>query len=295
MKQGRLLQTLKYELFLVPALLFYTVFTMSPLLKTFYYSFTNFDGVTKRVNYIGLKNYLLIFQDEAMTSAIFYTLFYTGCTVLLITMLAIPLALIFDAKFRTKNIQKALFFFPSIPSGLLLGYIWGFILSPTSTGAMNSFFTMLGIQPVPWLSDPFLAKISSIIVAVWAYTGWHAVLYLAYLQSIPGDIYEAAAIDGAGGWQRIRHITIPMLAPAMTISIMFLITSGLKVYELPFALTKGGPGFSLYTITQVILLRGISELNYGRATAMSVVFFLIVLGITYFQVNVMQKREERIR
>ncbi len=296
MKRAQFWQTMRYELFLIPALCFYTTFTIFPLLKTFFYSFTNFDGVTRHLKYVGFKNYLWVFRDQAMISSLSYTLFFTICTVTVVTMLAIPLALIFDANFKTKNIHKAIFFFPSIPSGLLLGYIWGFILSPASTGAVNFFLTsILKIKPVFWLSDPLLAQISSIIVAVWAGSGWHAMLYLAYLQSIPADIYEAAAIDGAGGWQRIRYITLPMLAPAMTISVMFLITGGLKVYEIPFALTQGGPGFSLYTITQVILLRGISELNYGRATAISIIFFLIVLLFTFFQVNVMQKREEKMR
>jgi multiple sugar transport system permease protein/raffinose/stachyose/melibiose transport system permease protein len=140
-----------------------------------------------------------------------------------------------------------------------------------------------------------LAKLSAVIVNVWAGTGWHAILYLAFLQSIPRDYYEAASIDGAGRWQRFRYVTLPMLAPAMTISVMLLITGSLKVFEIPFALTKGGPGFETYTITQVIIQRGVSELQYGKAAAMSIVFFVCVLLITFVQVSQMQKREERLR
>ena len=140
-----------------------------------------------------------------------------------------------------------------------------------------------------------LAKLSTIVVTAWAATGWHAVLYLAFLQAIPKDYYEAAAIDGATRRQQIRHITFPLLAPAMTVSVMLLLTGGLKVFEIPFALTRGGPGFETHTITQVIVLRGISETQYGLASAMSVVFFLIVLAIAYFQIKLMQKREERFQ
>jgi raffinose/stachyose/melibiose transport system permease protein len=154
--------------------------------------------------------------------------------------------------------------------------------------------TLFHVGSQPWLSDPMLAKLSIIIVAAWAGVGWHAVLYLAFLQSIPKDYFEAAAIDGASKFQQIRYITLPLLAPAMTISVMLLLTGGLKVFEIPLALTKGGPGFETNTITQVIVLRGITEARFGLASAMSIVFFLIVLLIAYFQVTMMQKREDKM-
>jgi raffinose/stachyose/melibiose transport system permease protein len=286
----------QYQLFLLPILFFYTLFTVYPLIKSFILSLTNFNGYTKVYNFIGFKNYSKIFYDDAIVSGLSYTLFYAIATTILITLLAIPLALILDQNFFSKNLYRAIFFFPSIPSGLLLAYIWGFILAPISSGVLNKVLqTLFHMGPHPWLSDPLLAKISTIVVSVWAGVGWHAVLYLAFLQSISKDYFEAAAIDGASRWQQIRHITLPLLAPAMTVSVMLLLTGGLKVFEIPFALTKGGPGFETYTITQVIVLRGISETNYGLASAMSIVFFLIVLVLTYFQVTWMQKREDKIQ
>ncbi|WP_372660645.1 carbohydrate ABC transporter permease [Cohnella sp.] len=292
----RLLRQLQFQIFLLPILIVYTLFSIYPLFKSLLLSFTNFDGYTKAFDFVGIKNYKLIFSDDAIVSGMSYTLMFAIFSTLLITVLAIPLAMILDQKFYTSKLHRAIFFFPSIPSGLLLAYIWGFILAPISSGVLNKVLKELfNLGPQPWLSDPLLAKLSTIAVAAWASAGWHAVLYLAFLQSISRDYYEAAAIDGANRWQQIRYITLPLLSPAMTISVMLLLTGGLKVFEIPFALTRGGPGFETHTITQVIVLRGITETQYGLASAMSIVFFLIVLLIAYFQVTLMQKREERNR
>lgn len=292
----RFVRQLQYLLFLVPILTVYSLFTIYPLIKAFFLSFTNFDGYSKNYEFVGLKNYARIFTDDAILSAISFTLFFTFAKALLVTVLAIPLAIILDQKFLTRNLLRAVFFFPSIPSGLLLAYIWGFILAPTESGVMNTIFRkVFHAGPQPWLADPLLAKLSTVIVATWAITGWHAILYLAFLQSIPKEYYEAASIDGANRYQQFRYITLPLLAPAMTISIMLLLTGGFKVFEIPFALTKGGPGFETYSITQVIVLRGITETQYGLASAMSIVFFFIVLSIAVFQVTMMQRREQNVQ
>ena len=292
----RIVRQAQYLVFLVPILVVYSLFTIYPLLKAFFLSFTNFDGYSKVYDFVGLKNYMRIFAADALLSAISFTLFFTFAKALLVTVLAIPLAMILDRKFLTRNLHRAVFFFPSIPSGLLLAYIWGFILAPIGSGVMNTILReVFGIGPQPWLADPLLAKLSTVVVATWAITGWHAILYLAFLQSIPKEYYEAAAIDGASRLQQVRHITLPLLAPAMTISVMLLLTGGLKVFEIPFALTKGGPGYETYTITQVIVLRGITETQYGLASAMSIVFFLIVLSIAVFQVTIMQRREQHLQ
>ncbi|GIQ68225.1 sugar ABC transporter permease [Xylanibacillus composti] len=293
---AKFLRHVQYELFLLPILIVYSLFTIYPLIRSFVLSLTNFNGYSLDYDFVGFRNYIQLFSDDAIVSGISFTLLFALGTTFLITVLAIPLALLLDRPFLTKNLHRAIFFFPSIPSGLLLAFIWGFILSPVQSGVLNSILhDTLHIGPFPWLSDPVLAKLSTILVATWAATGWHAILYLAFLQSIPKDYYEAASIDGANRWQITRHITLPLLAPAMTVSVMLLLTGGLKVFEVPFALTNGGPGFETHSITQVIVLRGITETQFGFASAMSVVFFLIVMTIAVIQVTVMQKREERIQ
>ena len=287
---------LQYQIFLIPILIVYTILMVYPLGKAFYYSLTDFGGYDKNINFIGFENYIKLFSDTAILSSLGFTIFYALLSTILITLLAIPLAIILDSKFIGRNFTRAAFFFPAIPSALLLGFVWGFILSPISSGVLNSVLeTLFNMEPVQWLSDPTLAKISTIIVAVWNQTGWHAIIYLAFLQAIPKDYYEAAEIDGASMIQRFRKITVPLLAPAMTISVMLLLTNGLKVYEMPYALTGGGPGYATYTLTQVIIQRGVTESNFSLASALSIVFFVIVLILTLFQVTVMQKREENIQ
>lgn len=287
---------LQYQIFLIPILIVYTLLMVYPLGKAFYYSLTDFGGYDKNINFIGIENYIKLFSDTAILSSLGFTIFYALLSTILITLLAIPLAIILDSKFFGRNFTRAAFFFPAIPSALLLGFVWGFILSPISSGVLNSVLdTLFNMEPVQWLSDPVLAKISTIIVAVWNQTGWHAIIYLAFLQSIPKDYYEAAEIDGASMIQKFRKITVPLLAPAMTISVMLLLTNGLKVYEMPYALTGGGPGYATYTLTQVIIQRGVTESNFSLASALSIVFFVIVFILTLFQVTVMQKREENIQ
>jgi len=290
---NKLKQQLQFQSFLLPILVVYTLFTIYPLLQSLFLSFTNFGGYSNIYDFVGFKNYERLFVDDAIRASISYTLLFTFGKALLVTVLAIPLAIILDQNFVTRNLHRAIFFFPSIPSGLLIAYIWGFILAPIGSGVLNKILNQLfNVGAQPWLSDPLLAKLSTIFVATWAITGWHAVLYLAFLQSIPKDYYEAASIDGANRLQQFRYVTLPLLAPAMTVSVMLLLTGGLKVFEIPFALTKGGPGFETLTVTQVIVQKGITEAQYGLASAMSVVFFLIVLVIAIFQVTMMQRREQ---
>lgn len=293
-KKGNILRTLQYEIFLLPAILSFTLFTIIPLGRTLLYSFTDFNGVTRDYAFVGLSNYFKVFQDDVMKQALFNTLFYTFCTMIIINLISIPLAVLLDKPLRVKTFERAVLFFPSVLGGLLIGYIWGYILSPLPGGAMNRVLDVFGLGPVAWTSDPWLAKLCIVGVGVWTSTGWHTVVNLAYLQSISPEYYEAAAIDGATRFQQFRYITIPMLAPALTINTLLLLTNGLKVYDLPYALTQGGPGYSNYTVTQIIIQRGISEKQYGVSTALAAIFILMVMVIAVAQFTVMRRREENI-
>ncbi|MCI1687184.1 carbohydrate ABC transporter permease [Schleiferilactobacillus harbinensis] len=284
----------QFNAFLIPILLIYAALTLYPLIQSFVYSLSNFDGYSMNFHITGFANYGRVFHDPSMTSALIYTLLYTIGTTALITCLAIPLAVILDKKFFGNNFVRSAFFFPSVPSALLLGFVWGFLLNPLGSGAINAILHTIGLGPIPWLSETGLARLSTILVATWQQTGWHTLIYLAYLQSIPEDFYEAAELEGANSWQIFIHITLPQLMPAMTVSVMLLLTGGLKVYDLPFALTTGGPGYSTYTITQAVIQRGIAEGNFGLASALSIVFFLLVMIVTVIQQLLMRHGEEQI-
>lgn len=292
MKKIKWKKELPYIIFVLPAFIAYTLITVYPLVQTLWLSFTNWDGYSMRnLEFVGLENYLNLFNDRGMKDALKNTCLYAVIFPIIVTLFAIPLSLVLNSKMRTRNLQRAVFFFPSVPSAIILGYLWMYLLAPTGTGVINKFLGWFHIKPVLWLADPQWAMFSIILVGVWSAVGWHACIYLAQLQSIPGEYYEAATIDGAGAWQKFRYITFPMLSSAMTVSVMLLLVNALKIYDLPFALTKGGPGTSTTMISQIIIKVGFVEKNYGKATAMSAVFFVFIMIASVMQLKVMKKRE----
>jgi multiple sugar transport system permease protein/raffinose/stachyose/melibiose transport system permease protein len=283
------------QLFLVPVAAVFLVLFVIPLGQTAYWSFTDFGGYSAEVNFVGLENYRVLFTDAAMLAGLTFTLLFAVGTTLLVTVIAIPLAVALDRRFFGRNLVRSVFFFPAVPSLAVLGLVWGYILSPLGSGVLNSVLTRLfGAAPVPWLSDADLARGSVIVVAVWSMAGWHAVLYLAYLQSIPGEYYEVATIDGASAMQQFRHITLPLLTPAIVISQFLLMTGGLKVFDLPYTLTKGGPGFATQTITQAIITSGVSQGEYGLASALAVVFTIAVALLSIGQLLLSRRVERRV-
>lgn len=285
---------LPFAAFILPAFIIYLVVTILPTIGTLGYSFTDFDGFAKSINFVGLKNYIKIFQSPNVLQSILNSLIYGFATPILITVLAIPLALALNSKIKSKNILRAVFFFPSVISSLFLGYIWKFILSPSTTGMINGILTKMGKDPLLLLADGKMAMIFLILVTVWTSTGWHACIYIANLQTISPDYYEAATMDGASKWQQFWKITFPMLAPSMTTSVMLLLTSGLKAFDLPFALTEGGPGHATTMITQTIISEGITANQVGFSSAMSFMFLVIISVLTMIQTTIMRRREARL-
>ncbi len=299
-RHSSFLQRMRYSastyVFYVPVLLVFVVLFAVPLAQSLYWSFTDFSIASPEPTYVGFENYSRIFNDSSMLAALTFTLMYTIGTTLVVTALAIPLAVVLNRPFWGRNFVRSVFFFPAIPSIAVLGLVWGFILSPLGSGVLNSLLKgIAGINAVPWLSDPLLAQLSVVFVGVWSQLGWHAILYLAYLQSIPEDLYEVATLDGASPRQQFFTITLPLLTPAITVSQLLLLTNGLKVYDLPFTLTKGGPGFSTFTITQSLIQRGIAQAQFGQASALAAVFMIIVGAVVLLQLLVSRRLEGRLQ
>ena len=288
----KLRKELPYLLFILPAFIVYTILTVIPLVQTLGLSFSNWDGYSmSHLSFTGLKNFRLVFADRSMKTALLNTCFYSIVFPLVTTVFAIPLSLVLNSGMKTKNLQRAVFFFPSVPSAIILGYLWAYILSPTGNGLLNKLLGLFGIHPVMWLAVPKWAMFSVLLVNLWSVVGWHACIYLAQLQSIPTEYYEAANVDGATAWQKFRYITFPMLASAMTVSVMLLLLNSRKLYDLPFALTSGGPGTSTTLVSQIIIKTGFVEKSYGKATAMSAIFFVFIVVISVIQLKLMKKRE----
>jgi raffinose/stachyose/melibiose transport system permease protein len=284
------------RLFILPLAIVFVALFAIPVARSLYFSFTNFGGYSTKVSFIGFANYTALFSNPTVLTGLSFTLVYAIGQALIVTVIAIPLAIALNRRFVGRNFVRAALFFPAVPSAVILGLVWTFILAPISMGVVNSVLgELFGVGPVPWLSTNLLARLSVIGVGVWSQVGWHAMLYLAYLQSIPTDYYDAADVDGASGMQRLFRITVPLLAPAMTVSIVLLVVFGLQVYALPLALTGGGPGYATYTMSQTIIQLGISNAQYGQGAALSILFLLMVALVLVVQVTILRRREARLR
>lgn len=282
------------QAFLIPAIVVFIFLFVVPLCQTFYWSLTDFTGYSTDANFVGLSNYKIIMTDPSMLAGLGFTLLFGVGTTLLVTLLAIPLAVQLNKVFFGRNLVRSLWFFPAIPSMAILGLVWRYILSPLESGVLNStLHDLFGIDALPWLSDNTLARLSVIMVGVWGATGWHAVLYTAYLQSIPGDIYEVARVDGANARQQFFGLTLPLLTPAIVVSTFLLMTGGLKVFDLPYTLTNGGPGFATYTLTQSIVVSGVSQGRYGLASALAVLFTIAVALLAFGQLALTKMIERK--
>lgn len=272
--------------FLLPILAVFVVLFLVPLVQTLMFSFTDFNGYSMNMNWVGLDNYKKVFSDSSTLQGLGFTILYAIVVMVGVTVIAIPLAVVLNRKFIGRNFVRSLFFFFSVPSLAIMGMVWKYIFSPMKTGVVNSVLSIFGVDPVPWLSNSKLAQFCVIFIAIWAQIGWHATLYLAFLQAIPADLYEQATVDGANKFQQFVHITLPQLMPGIVTSTFLLMSGGLKVYDLPFTMTKGGPGYSTYTVTQSIIQQGIGQSQYGIGSALAVLFFIATGVVVFLQMGI---------
>ena len=272
--------------FLLPILAVFVILFLVPLMQTLMFSFTDFNGYSMDMHWVALSNYQKVFSDSSTLQGLGFTVLYAVIVMIGVTALAIPLAVTLNRKFVGCNFVRSVFFFFSVPSLAIMGMVWKYIFSPMKTGVVNSVLSVFGIDPVPWLSNNTLAKFCVIFIAIWAQIGWHATLYLAFLQAIPADLYEQATVDGASPFQQFIHITLPQLTPGIVTSTFLLMSGGLKVYDLPFTMTKGGPRYSTYTVTQSIIQQGIGQSQYGIGSALAVLFFLATGIVVFVQMGI---------
>ncbi|MCJ8014114.1 sugar ABC transporter permease [Paenibacillus sp. KQZ6P-2] len=281
-------QELKYEAFLIPALVGLALFFIWPIASSIYYSLTDWNGLNPESHFVGLKNYIKLFQDSDLMDSVKHTLLYAILMTLIQNIFAVPLAVALDANLRTKNVLRLIFFAPAVLSPLVVGFLWSYLMSP-NTG----LFWSLGLH-INFLGNPQIVMYSLIFVSVWQYTGWAAVIYLANLQGISQDYYEAAKIDGAGRWKQFLHVTLPLLAPSITINVINSMVGSLKIFDIVMAMTQGGPGSSSETITTILIKRSFTEYRYGYGSAIAVMFLAITAVISLVLLKYLHHREEKV-
>lgn len=283
-----------FILFILPAFLIYLLFSIVPFLYTVFYSFTDYTDMNPvNLHFVGISNYRKVFDTPLMTTAIKNSVVYAILLTSFQTILALPLAVVLDKKLKTRNLLRAVYFFPAVFSSLIIGYLWNFIMSSSDYGLVNNLFHRMGLETFNFFTAN-RALFSVIFTQVWQWTGWAMVIYLANLQSISKDLHEAADIDGASGLQRFFYITLPLMCPSVKIIVVTGLIGGMKVFDIIYSMTSGGPGNATETVMTVMMKKGISDGFYSTGAAFGVCFFAIVLVISALVTKLIGKWSEAI-
>ncbi|WP_237152445.1 carbohydrate ABC transporter permease [Oryzibacter oryziterrae] len=281
--------------FVIAALALYVTFFIIPSLAGIAYSFTDWSSYSEEVSFVGLDNFRTILSpDESYLSFIGNTLVFTFWTIILKTAFGLGLALLLNRGVRSfVNGYRVLIYLPAILPTLVVALIFRSILNP-ATGLLNSLLRSVGLDglALSWLTDPAIALYAVIGVDSWKGIGYIMVILLAGLQTIPRDYYEAAEIDGAGAWAKFRYITLPMLAPALMIVTVLNVLYGLRIFDIVYALTNGGPGYATEVLSTEIF-KAFSKGQFGLGTAISSILFLILVVTGYLVIRVMERQPDR--
>ena len=284
-----------FVIFILPALIIYLLFSIIPFLYTIYYSFTDYTDMNPiNLHFVGLKNYIKVLQTPVMLAAIKNSVIYAILLTGFQTLLGLPLAFVLNQKLKSRNLLRAVFFFPAVFSSLIIGYLWNFIMSSSDFGLINNILHQLGLGTLNFFTSKN-ALYSVILTQIWQWTGWAMVIFLANLQSISPDLYEAAEIDGANGLKKFMYVTLPLMCPSVKIVIVTGLIGGMKVFDIIYSMTSGGHGDAKHTVMTVMMKKGISEGFYSTGSAFGVCFFIIVLAISAIVTKLMGKWSEAIQ
>ena len=278
-------------LFVIPSLAFFTVIKIVPMLIAFIYSFTNWNGYSWNARFTGLNNYIKLFSDKSTLHSIYVSLIFVIITVAATNVLALFFAVMLKESGRLTNFYRSAIFIPVIISPVAVAYIWKVIFS--YNGFLDFVLKNLGIidKHVGWLDNPKIALYSVCLVAVWRSVGFHMVIILAALQTIPKELYESSDIDGCSPLEKFRHVTLPLIRPGITISVVLSTIGNLKQYDLVSVLTDGGPLEATQILSIKIVHEGFRYSQNGYASAISFILFLMILLITAFQNGILKRKE----
>ena len=269
----------------------YAVFIVLPLFMSLHTSLTNANPLNASSQYVGLANYRQMLHDSELHSAVIYTLVLAFGVTIVANLLGFGFAVLLNRTSLSYRVLRTLAFLPQVISGVITGFVWQTIL--TENGILNTLLQHMGVisQPIDWLGDPRLAQLSVGIVVSWVLSGFTTVVYLAALQSIPQELYDAASIDGAGPARRLRSITVPMTAPATTICVTICMITVLKLYDIITVLTGGGPAFATQSAAQYIVQLAFTSDEFGYASAVAIALLAISAVLALTMTNVLRRRE----
>ena len=276
---------------LLPIMALFFLFNTLPLIQGFLYSFTNFRGFGT-YDWVGLRNYADLFQDSRVGGSYRFTFLFAVASTVLVNVVSLLLALGLNAKIFAKSALRGIYFVPNVLGGLVVGYIFSFFF----TYILPTFGAAIGSADLSssWLARTDRAWLAVVAVAAWQSIAMNTLIYIAGLQTVPLDVYEAGAIDGATGWRRFRHLTLPLIMPFVTINMVLCMKNSLMVFDQIMSLTQGGPAQSTESISYLIYNTGMGGGQFGYQSANAVLFFVVIVIISVFQMKFLGSKEEQL-
>ena len=280
-----------FLLMTIPVVALFFCFNTLPLLKGVMYSFTNFKGFGS-YDWVGVRNYMDLFQDVRVGNSYWFTFKLAIVTTIVVNVISLLLAMALNSKIRAKSFFRGAYFLPNILGALVVGYIFNYFF----TYILPAVGEMIGWETLSssLLSSKNLAWISIVIVCAWQAIAMNTIIYISGLQTVPEDVYEAGAIDGATGWNKFKNLTFPLILPFFTINMVLCVKNFLMVFDQIMALTKGGPAQSTESISYLIYQNGMAGGQFGFQSANAVIFFLVIVAISVTQMTVLGKKEEQL-
>ncbi|MGQ9455614.1 MAG: carbohydrate ABC transporter permease [Armatimonadota bacterium] len=278
--------------FLAPALVLYTTFFVMPMIQAFHVALFRWRGISLEKEFVGGENFRkLLTGDPIFWQCLGHNLTFLGISLVVIIPLALFFANVLASRIRGAEAYRGIFLFPNVISIVAVGALWSFVYHPTF-GILNSLLKALGLERLTtgWLGEPRLALFCVIASSIWYSLGFYVVLLLAGIKSIPQSFYEAASIDGADLWQSFRHVTIPLVWEILKLAVIYLIIHSLNIFSLVWIMTEGGPNFHTETLLTYLYRQAFVQSNFGYATALGVVVFVIILSASLIA-NKMMTRE----
>jgi len=284
-------------LFVAPAVLLFVIFVVGPLIASFYWSFTEFNGL-QPAKWVGLQNYRnIFFNDPRFWKSVRNTVFYTAGVIPPGIILSLLLAIAVDQRIRFRNFFQIIYFIPSVTSVIALSVIWKWLFAGEKYGLINYFLVLLGLKPVDWLMSPFWTLPAIMIMSIWAGVGYNMILFLVGLQTIPTTVYEAADIDGANVWDKFWNITLPLLKPTMVFVVIMGFIASFQVFERIYIMTEseygiGGVLDSALTVVAYLYDMGFRKFQMGYASAIGYIIFAVIFVITMINVRFVKSKIE---
>lgn len=296
MRINKFEKTINKFVFIFPSFLIVTLFITYPFLSGLNLAFSDWNGMSKNIHYIGLDNFKEIFTDSVFYLALKNTIIFTVLVTVIQHIISLSIAVFIDKQMKGAEFYKTILFIPALLSTVIIGLVFSTILSPIN-GTLNSFLAAIGFDSLSntdWLGNPNISLYAVIFTNIWQYIGYSMVIYLAGLQAVSSEIIEASKIDGANSWQVFRHIEFPSIAPSFTINTVLSVVGCLKAFEIIFVMTGGGPGNATELIGTYIYNRGFTGSRFGYGTAVSLVLFIFIVAVSFIQVKVLRRREESL-